>query len=1065
MSSGAVPITESELRSPPQAPVQSDLAASEPADIVDHLIVGPLQSGRETEQLIQAVNAVPGVYGVELITSRADHAELLVHHDSSLALRDTVPLHGNQRIWLQSTRLQLPAPSSGGPASAGRSAPAHAAAIPNASSDALDLLSSSPLFTDAALQEEQIDRLRRPGRVWRIGEVIGETDGPVPLPDTRVGRLSMVVGRDRVTYLALTALWALASLAFWGWWFQPSNVESAWLYVTFSLVYFYDVTFLPSMYLFFVGKMSRPTFLTARRGMKVALITLCVPSSESTAVIVRQLEALTRVRYPHDSWVLDEGDDPEIRAAAERLGVRYFTRKGVEKYNQPVAPFKAKTKAGNVNSWLDQHGHAYEVFVQFDIDHRPRPSYLDRVLGYFRDPRIAWVQAPSLYGNLENWVARGSAEQELVLQGPLQQGFFGNSETPFIIGSHCTYRTRAVQEIDGFQPTRAEDHLDTVMLASRGYRGVFVPEVLAVGNGPDTFDTYLRQQFAWAYSMMQVMFTFTPRLIWRYQPMQAVQFLFAQTWYTLWSVSMALLFLMPALTLVTDQRPSGVGLLPFLAVSIPIYLLGFVIWWWTRRWHLPAGLRLSWRGVVLHVARWPIVLWAFLNVVGNVKHPYMITPKGNEGGLPTFPLRSQGLYLAVTWLIIFVVWAFGPWDPFGFIEPRLHDDGTYNSEGFVILALWGCTFILLVVVANVLADLVELRRLGVPLQKMLRLRYRPLAVLLATVGAMLVSLDVNAHLITYATRWDGHSNIDTATTGPARATALLREAAGRGALTIDRPASTRLSNTEVLANDRVAVGAFDPWQTLTDQPRHIDHWYVSQSWAWLTVGALRHSEDGSALLLSMGPSPTPLQFGSTLQEVVDGKRDTQLRRLARVIASEPDRLILVRWGHNMDLAGLEPWSGEDPVLYQRAFRHVVELFRAEGATAARWVWSPSGQPNLAAYYPGDDVVDYIGLSIFEDETWNAALGNAPRSFADHLDERYARVTDFGKPIIVAELGVSGPAARQQAWLSEAFTALPAYPQIRAVVYFNDIAPPTRFFNTTPDWRIAPDQLGSLQREP
>jgi hypothetical protein len=35
---------------------------------------------------------------------------------------------------------------------------------------------------------------------------------------------------------------------------------------------------------------------------------------------------------------------------------------------------------------------------------------------------------PSIYGNLSHWVARGTAEQELVLKGPLQQGFHGLSE-------------------------------------------------------------------------------------------------------------------------------------------------------------------------------------------------------------------------------------------------------------------------------------------------------------------------------------------------------------------------------------------------------------------------------------------------------------------------------------------------------------------------------------------------------------------------------------------------------------------------------------------------------------
>src|SRR5258706_1986594 len=82
-------------------------------------------------------------------------------------------------------------------------------------------------------------------------------------------------------------------------------------------------------------------------------------------------------------------------------------------------------------------------------------------------------------------------------------GFFGFCRTPFIIGSHCTYDMKAIKEIGGFQPTRAEDHLDTVFLAAQGHQGVFLPEVIAVGDGPENFETYIGQQFAWAFSLSQ----------------------------------------------------------------------------------------------------------------------------------------------------------------------------------------------------------------------------------------------------------------------------------------------------------------------------------------------------------------------------------------------------------------------------------------------------------------------------------------------------------------------------------------------------------------------------------
>src|SRR5437870_11322574 len=73
------------------------------------------------------------------------------------------------------------------------------------------------------------------------------------------------------------------------------------------------------------------------------------------------------------------------QALANSLGVFYFCRyqeanwgkERVQHWNQSVPPFKAKTKAGNVNSWIDAYGHLYSHFTQLDIDHIPLPMYLD----------------------------------------------------------------------------------------------------------------------------------------------------------------------------------------------------------------------------------------------------------------------------------------------------------------------------------------------------------------------------------------------------------------------------------------------------------------------------------------------------------------------------------------------------------------------------------------------------------------------------------------------------------------------------------------------------------------
>lgn len=496
-------------------------------------------------------------------------------------------------------------------------------------------------------------------------------------------------GRQRGQYAVLAGLWLLTTGYFWAWWAVPGHAGSLALFVVLSAALFYSSTLLPTFYLFYLGCMRRPVAMSARHAEeagvvgRVAVITLTVPGSESLDFVRRQLAAMKAIRYPHDCWILvDKEHSPKIKQLARQMGVCYFSRHDmaswgaarVARWNRPGPPFQAKTKAGNVNSWLDQYGGRYTHFTQFDIDHRPEPSYLSRVLGFFMDANVAWVQAPSVYGNHEFWTARGSSEQEVVLQGPLQMGFFGFCRTPFIIGSHCTYDMQAILSIGGFQPTRAEDHLDTVCLAARGYEGVYLPEVIATGDGPESFETYLAQQFAWAFSMIQVLFSYTPRLIRRYTPRQALQFLFAQTWYTFWSLSMLTLFAAPLVSLVINRPISHVTLWDFMLHSVPAAVTATAVWWWSRSWHQPGKVSLSWRGVALHMARWIIVVSAFAQVVLRVKKPYMITKKGLGAGR-RISLRPLAPYMVLILAPLAACWLY------------IARYGTGDCQGYLFFAL------------------------------------------------------------------------------------------------------------------------------------------------------------------------------------------------------------------------------------------------------------------------------------------------------------------------------------------------------------------------------------------
>lgn len=520
---------------------------------------------------------------------------------------------------------------------------------------------------------------------------------------------------QQLQYGAIVIIWAITVAYFAQFWFSVSRVDSWLLYIPITVALFYETIIVVSCYLFFLGHMRIPKHIPAPQGLKVAIISPCVPSKESIEIIERQLRSLVAVTYPHDSWILDEEDDPEVAALCARYGVRHFSRKGVAKWNQPQPPFQAKTKAGNVNAWLFEYGADYSLFVQMDIDHNPVPHYLDRTLGQFQDSRVAWVQAPSVNGNVTGLAARGSSEQSRLLHGPLQMGLYGFCHTPMIIGSHTTYRTSAMLAIGGMQPTRAEDHLDTVVFTHHGYVGVFIPERIATGDGPENFETYLAQEFAWAYSMAQILFQYSYKNLRRY-PLRALPaFLFTQTWYPLWSFSLLTLFITPPLMLLLNRSSAAISLLDFLRYYVPLQLCATGICWWSSRWFQPAGLGMGWRCIILNVARWPVLCWAIIQALFKIKKPYMITPKGlSQRDGPPFNLGVQRPYLAFIAISLASVWWY----------LLVHQRSA--AQGYLLYVLLGALFMLGVFWTAVVQDIAQLRRRGMARLQALRSRLGPL---------------------------------------------------------------------------------------------------------------------------------------------------------------------------------------------------------------------------------------------------------------------------------------------------------------------------------------------------
>lgn len=98
------------------------------------------------------------------------------------------------------------------------------------------------------------------------------------------------------------------------------------------------------------------------------------------------------IRYPHPIdlriHVLDDGRRADMKALAAAEGCQYHTRSTNTGY-----------KAGNLRNALENSSG--DILVICDADTRPFPELLERTLGYFRDPKVAWVQTPQWFYDLD----------------------------------------------------------------------------------------------------------------------------------------------------------------------------------------------------------------------------------------------------------------------------------------------------------------------------------------------------------------------------------------------------------------------------------------------------------------------------------------------------------------------------------------------------------------------------------------------------------------------------------------------------------------------------------------
>ncbi|MBB0232383.1 glycosyltransferase family 2 protein, partial [Streptomyces calidiresistens] len=406
-----------------------------------------------------------------------------------------------------------------------------------------------------------------------------------------------------------------------------------------------------------------PVPVVPETGTRVAFLTTCVPGKEPPAMVRATLEAAVRLRHtgPLDVWLLDEGDDPGMRELCAELGVRHFSRHGVERWNRPTGAFRARTKHGNYNAWLDAHGDEYDFFASVDTDHVPLPNYLERMLGYFRDPDVAFVVGPQVYGNYDGPVTKAAESQQFLFHALIQRA--GNRYgAPMFVGTNNAVRISALRTIGGLYDSITEDmatgfelHRARNPATGRRWRSVYTPDVLAVGEGPSSWTDFFSQQMRWSRGTYETILRqygrggldgrtrHAPGRLLSYSLMLAFYPMAAVTW-VLGATGCALYLVLGASG---TQVPAAVWLMLYsdvAALQVGLYL-------WNRRHnvspHEPEGSS-GLAGMAMSAISAPIWARSLLDALLRRRSRFVVTPKGDEAS----PDRPVTFRLHLYWAVL-----------------------------------------------------------------------------------------------------------------------------------------------------------------------------------------------------------------------------------------------------------------------------------------------------------------------------------------------------------------------------------------------------------------------------
>jgi cellulose synthase (UDP-forming) len=351
-------------------------------------------------------------------------------------------------------------------------------------------------------------------------------------------------------------------------------------------------------------------------GKEISVDVFITVYGEERSKIRATAAAAMAIKGMHRTWILDDGRSDDVQALAEELGCHYIRRLSSN-----------GAKAGNINHALSITKG--EFFCVFDADFVPKPEFLVETVPFFVNSNVAFVQTPQTYGNLINMVSRGAGYMQAVFYKFIQPGR-NHFNAAFCVGTNVIFRRAAINDIGGiYTDSKSEDVWTSLMLHERGWKTIYIPKTLAVGDAPETIEAYTKQQLRWATGGFEIMLTHNPLSPRRKLTTdQRIMYLVTATHY-LTGIAPALLLLVPPLEIFFDLRPVNLSIdvTTWLTFYAGFYLMQILLAFYTLG-------SFRWEVLMLAAVSFPIYAQALVNAFAGKEQKWHVTGSTSKASSP-----------------------------------------------------------------------------------------------------------------------------------------------------------------------------------------------------------------------------------------------------------------------------------------------------------------------------------------------------------------------------------------------------------------------------------------------